>query len=372
MRELYVVAVSEDGRHVVLGSSKSKGTHRVRLDARLVAAVRGELGADHTADLSPKEIQARLRAGESVEELARSAGMAVTRVERFAGPVAGEMARMIDEARGGFVVRGRLGRSAVPLGRAVDAQLADHARPESVSWTTFRDDDGRWRVQVAWVARGRARTAAWQYDPHRKTLEAVDAGSAALGHVDTNPAPPRRTAKKPATAAQPSAVANEKAARDKPAKPKPAKAKPTPVKKGAATKAAAPRKAAPPRQAAATSTTTKKAAAAAKAAAPKPARATAPQPGATAVKPRATAVKPTRAAAVKPAPAAAPAKATRHKAAPTGRPRLQVVPDPPARKPRNAPAPRPTVADDRDGVKSRASVPAWADVLLGTTPSSDH
>lgn len=332
MRELYVVAVSEDGRHVVLGSSKSKGTHRVRLDARLVAAVRGELGADHTADLSPKEIQARLRAGESVEELARSAGMAVTRVERFAGPVAGEMARMIDEARGGFVVRGRLGRSAVPLGRAVDAQLADHARPESVSWTTFRDDDGRWRVQVAWVARGRARTAAWQYDPHRKTLEAVDAGSAALGHVDTNPAPPRRTAKKPATAAQPSAVANEKAARDKPAKPKPAKAKPakakpTPVKKGAATKAAAPRKAAPPRQAAATSTTTKKAAA---------------------------------------------AKATRQKAAPTGRPRLQVVPDPPARKPRNAPAPRPTVADDRDGVKSRASVPAWADVLLGTTPSSDH
>ena len=76
MRELHVVAVSEDGRHVVLAASKgaAKGTYRVRLDARLISAVKGDLGV-HDADLSPKEIQARLRAGESVEKIAKSAGI---------------------------------------------------------------------------------------------------------------------------------------------------------------------------------------------------------------------------------------------------------------------------------------------------------
>jgi hypothetical protein len=315
VRDLHVVAVSEDGRHVLLGPTKSKASHKVRLDARLVSAVRGELGKP-TGELSPKEIQARLRAGESAEQIATSAGMALTRVERFQGPVAGEMARMIDEARDGYVVRGRLGRSAVALGKAVDTFLAEHAKPESVTWTTRREEDGRWRVQVAWFSRGKTRDAAWWYEPHAKSLDAVDPQSAALGHVDGNPAPPRRLAKKAA--------------------PAPA---PAPEKKPAAA-----RKATPAKQAAAK-------------------------------KPAPAAPKPATRSATKPAPKAA-AKPARK--APAGRPRLQVVPDPPAAKraakaaPMATPAAKPTVAEERDGVKARASVPAWADVLLGTTPSNDH
>jgi hypothetical protein len=296
VRDLHVVAVSEDGRHVLLGLTKSKASHKVRLDARLVAAVRGELDKP-TGELSPKEIQARLRAGESAEQIASAAGMALTRVERFQGPVAGEMARMIDEARDGYVVRGRLGRSSVALGKAVDTALAEHAKPESVSWTTRREDDGRWRVQVAWFSRGKAREAAWWYEPHVKSLDAVDPASAALGHVDGNPAPVRRAAKKAA--------------------PAPA---PAPEKKPTAAKKAAPAK--------------------------------------------------KQAAAKKPAPKAVAAKPARKPIAP--RPRLQVVPDPPVVRKKAAPKAKPTVAEERDGVKARASVPAWADVLLGTTPSNDR
>jgi hypothetical protein len=351
VRELYVVAVSEDGRHVVLAASKgsAKGTYRIRLDARLVSAVRGDLGA-HAADLSPKEIQARLRAGESVEKLAASAGMAVTRVERFAGPVAGEMARMIDEARQAHVVRGRLGRSAVALGKAIDTVLAEHAKPDSASWTTHREDDGRWRVQVAWVARGRAKDAAWRYDSHAKTLEAVDAASAALGHVDANPAPPRRTSKRAAPATAPASASRARAAKPRVAK-KAAAAKPKP----AAAAAAAPKRA--------------------RTAAPKPPRTSAAKPTrkAVATPSRASAAKPIRTAAPKPVRAAAPKPkaAVRKPPAPPARPRLQVVRDPhPAKKAplaRAEPARKPTAAE-RDGVKVRASVPGWADVLLGTTP----
>jgi hypothetical protein len=339
VRELHVVAVSEDGRHVVLAASKgaAKGTYRVRLDARLISAVKGDLGV-HDADLSPKEIQARLRAGESVEKLAKSAGMALTRVERFAGPVAGEMARMIDEARDAHVVRGRLGRSAVALGKAVDKALAEHAKPDSVAWTTYREDDGRWRVQVAWIGRGRSKTAAWRYDPHRKTLDAVDAASAAMGHVDANPAPPRRTAKRAATTAPPAKVAAAKAAKPRTAK----KAAAAPAAKPAARRAA--RSVAKPAPAKKSAKTV-----AAKPALAKKAPARTPTP-----KPKAP---------------------SRKAAAPITRPRLQVVPDPHPRKKAPAastkPRVKPTAAEERDGVRSRASVPAWADVLLGTTPSND-
>ena len=275
MRELHVVAVSEDGRHVLLAARRgtTKSAFRVALDDRLLAAVRGDLprpGEERAAEasLTPKEIQARLRAGESAASIAQSAGVPVTRVERFSGPVQGEMARMIDAARSAYLVRGRLGRSAVPLGRAVDEALAGMPtlREESVTWETFRQEDGTWRVSVTWFARARSRVAAWVWDPTAKAVTAVDPASAALAHVDAAPAPVKRVAKAPAKKA-PAPAAKKAPARKAPAKKAPAK----------------------------------------------------------------------KAAATKPA--------------------LQVVRDP---------AERP--ADKKDGVAARASVPAWADVLLGTSP----
>jgi hypothetical protein len=310
VRELHVVAVSEDGRHVLLGATKgtTKSTYRVRLDARLISAVRGDLGHEPTVDLSPKDIQARLRAGESAEHIARSAGVAITRVERFAGPVAGEMARMIDAAREAFVVRGRLGPSTAPLGKAVDAST------EGGTWTARREDDGRWRVALAWHARGRDRTAAWFYDPATKALVGVDPASTALGHVETAGSTHRRPA-----AHKPAAKAAAKPSAKPAAKPavKTAKAVGKPGTKTAPKRAA---------KAAATPAAKRSAA---------------------------KVVRPVAKPAAKPAAVKAKAPA---------RPRLQVVPDhtPKATAP-SAPA-----------AKARASVPAWADVLLGTTPGADR
>jgi hypothetical protein len=266
VRELHVVAVSEDGRHVLLAAKKGgNGTHRVRLDARLVAAVRGELSDPPAVDLTPKDIQARLRAGESAEDIAAAAGVPVTKVERFAGPVAGEMARTIAAAQEAHVVRVRRGPSTVPLGRAVVAAIG-----EPGAWTTYREDDGRWRVTVAWEARGRARRAAWLFEPVTKELLPVDPASAAIGHVD---AEPRKAVRAPASR--------------------------NPAKRSAGNPAE--------------------------------------QPAGKAAK-----------------------KAVKKAAAPKGRPQLRVVAE---RSPQPA-------ADQRDGVRARATVPAWADVLLGSVPSA--
>jgi hypothetical protein len=265
--------------------------------------------------------------------------------------VAGERARMIEQARESYVVRGRLGRSAVPLGKVVDAALDEHARPDSVAWTARREDDGRWRVQVDWFSRGKNRTASWRYDPHERTVDAVDAASAALGHADANPVT-RRTARRPAPAA---AVTKPKAPRA-PAKAQPSKAKPKAPRKPAKDLPAAPAKVQPSK------------------AKPKAPRKPAKDLPAAPAKVQPSKAKPK--APRKPAKdlPAAPAKVQPRKRAgaraavakPATRPRLQVVPDPPAASRQVRPA------DERDGVKSRASVPAWADVLLGTTPSNDQ
>ncbi len=312
VRELHVVAVSEDGRHVVLAGTRgaTRGGFRVALDDRLAAALRGDLPRPgevepFVSELTPKQIQARLRTGESAESIAASAGVPVTRVERFSGPVEGEMARMIDAARAAFLVRGRLGRSAVPLGETVDAAIeaAPSLRPDSAEWSTLREESGTWLVTVTWYARRRSRRASWRYDPSLKTVAALDPASVAMGHASGQPA--ARPARKKAPA--------------KKAPAKKAATKKTPAKKAAAKKA-------PPQKA-----TTKKAA---------PAKV-----------PRKAVRKP----AAKPG---AGARAARARA-------LTVVPDP--EPPTHVPPGR-----ERQGATTgkRASVPGWADVLLGTTPNA--
>ncbi|MDX6219364.1 MAG: hypothetical protein QOJ48_1045 [Frankiales bacterium] len=329
MRELHVVAVSEDGRHVVLAARRgaSKGGFKLALDATLAAAVRGDLprpGDEELPDLSPKEIQSRLRAGESVEKIARSAGVPLARVERFSGPVQGEMARMIDATRSAYVVRGRLGRSAVDLGTAVDAALhAGGADDERTDWSTYRQEDGSWLVTVSWYARKRSRSASWAYDPAQRLVTASDPASAALAHQESDEAASKRKPS-PSLARKPAA--------------KKTAAKKAPARKAAAKKAvkkAAAKKAAPARKAPAKKTSAK------------------------AVK-RAPAKKTVARAAVKRAPvkkaAAMKAPARPHRA-------LRVVPDP---------EPRPTKPTKGSRGKTRASVPAWADVLLGTAPGGER
>ena len=194
MRELYVVAVSEDGRHVVLASGKGpddRAEFRVAMDDRLKSAIRGDLPrlGEQTAPQSavtPKDIQARLRAGESVEQIAASAGVPSARVERFAGPVFAERERVVAGARGAVLTRPRRGQSALPVGDAVTEHLQEMAgyKPDSLTWSARREESGRWLVEAHFVSRAKSRSAGWRYDPTSKEVVAIDTWSAAVAHVD--------------------------------------------------------------------------------------------------------------------------------------------------------------------------------------------
>ncbi|HVE63661.1 MAG TPA: septation protein SepH [Mycobacteriales bacterium] len=198
MRELFVVALSSDGRHVVLTSKKGspRGSYLLRVGPRLQRALNGELNDDGSkaappppaeSALTPKEIQARLRAGHPPEKVARAAGVPVERITRFYGPVLSERAQVIDAARQAVLVRARKGPSAASLGDSVSANLAAKgvSPGDEERWSAHRREDGSWLVSIAVTARGRERSAEWVWLPASRELKAVDAYALALGSVDS-------------------------------------------------------------------------------------------------------------------------------------------------------------------------------------------
>ncbi|WP_430625934.1 septation protein SepH, partial [Streptomyces albus] len=195
MPELRVVAVSNDGTRLVLKAADST-EYTLPIDERLRAAVRndrarlGQIEIEVESHLRPRDIQARIRAGASAEEVASLAGIPVDRVRRFEGPVLAERAFMAERARKTPVRRP--GENAGPqLGEAVSERLLLRgADKESVHWDSWRRDDGTWEVLLAYRVAGQPHSATWTYDPPRRLVQAADDEARALiGETDDTPEP---------------------------------------------------------------------------------------------------------------------------------------------------------------------------------------
>jgi hypothetical protein len=230
VRQLHVVGVSDDGASLLLGTADNgRVTHRVPLDDRLRAAVRGQLsppGADRAESaLPPREIQARLRAGETAEAVAKAAGVPLARVLPYAAPVLAERQRVVDEARAVPVSPPRGPKATRPLGEAVDARLTEVAglKPDTVEWDARRRPDGAWVVTISYAARGGRRSAAWLWQPAERELTAEDLAASRLAADDTGAKrkrPARRTERAPARRAAAAAKpAGKRATAKRAAKP---------------------------------------------------------------------------------------------------------------------------------------------------------
>ncbi|MEW1752539.1 septation protein SepH [Streptomyces angustmyceticus] len=195
MPELRVVAVSNDGTRLVLKAADST-EYTLPIDERLRAAVRndrarlGQIEIEVESHLRPRDIQARIRAGASAEEVAQLAGIPVDRVRRFEGPVLAERAFMAERARKTPVRRP--GENTGPqLGEAVaERLLLRGADKDSVQWDSWRRDDGTWEVLLVYRVATEPHSASWTYDPPRRLVQAVDDEARALiGESDDTPEP---------------------------------------------------------------------------------------------------------------------------------------------------------------------------------------
>ncbi|WP_328291915.1 septation protein SepH [Kineococcus sp. NBC_00420] len=177
MQDLRLVGVHDDGEHVVLVATDGS-RYRLRVDEALRAAVRrdrarlGQLQIQMEAQLRPRDIQARIRAGETAEDVAAAGGLTLEHVRRYEGPVLAERAHVVGLAR-----RTPYGRSSVAgsLDDVVVSRLSARAvDPEGARWDAWREDDGSWTVQCEFVAGGRGRVARWGFDASARVLSALD------------------------------------------------------------------------------------------------------------------------------------------------------------------------------------------------------
>ncbi len=160
MRELKVVGLDVDGKRIVCEADDSGEKFILLSDDRLQAAVRGDKtgpsqsqsDAEVPSMLRPKEIQAKIRAGASIEQVAEAAGVDISRVERFAHPVLLERSRAAELATASHPVLAD-GPSVLTLLETVTAALiARGLDPDATNWDAWRNEDGRWTVQMAWKA----------------------------------------------------------------------------------------------------------------------------------------------------------------------------------------------------------------------------
>ncbi len=115
--------------------------------------------------LRPRDIQARIRAGESPADVAAAAGVPIERIAAFSDPVMAErdhvagLARTHPVRRRGETTSHRTLRNAVADTLAVEGVDADQA-----SWDAWKLSDRRWRIQVTFPGADEEHTAAFAYD----------------------------------------------------------------------------------------------------------------------------------------------------------------------------------------------------------------
>ena len=225
MQKLHLVGFTTDQKGLILSARRGSrsGSFHLPVDEALAESVEelrarqaedqaavddnGDAEAVHAprveSALPVREIQARLRQGRSVPEVARAAGVEPAWVERFATPVFAEQAQVVTKAQGLALRRARLGPSSHSIGDAVRRNLAERGvtlSPEEFAsaWSTRQLADGRWAVRFSFRHRNKDQKLRFDLDDATGTVTAADRVSGQLGYVapppsadGTAPRPPR-------------------------------------------------------------------------------------------------------------------------------------------------------------------------------------
>ena len=135
-----------------------------------------------------KEVQARLRGGESIDSISRTTDWSIEKVENFAGPILQERAFIIAQALATQIKREP---HAPYLETAVSAKLAPRGVDmATVEWNTHRKPDGNWQVTLYYPLRDgysddQSNTpigeATWLFNLGRRSLLADDDGARWIG-----------------------------------------------------------------------------------------------------------------------------------------------------------------------------------------------
>jgi len=182
MRDLGLDRLSEDRRFLIARDASTGEQFRIPADHRLASLIgkpshsgntSGQLEIRMESSLSPRDIQTRIRRGETPQAVADSAGVQVEQILGFAGPVLAEREYMCEQARKTSIRRKHVGGAGVLLGTLVSENIAANGGvPESAAWDSWRREDGRWNVQV--TPEGATHPASFLFDVKSRYVVPAD------------------------------------------------------------------------------------------------------------------------------------------------------------------------------------------------------
>jgi hypothetical protein len=202
MAHLTLAGVSDDGQRLLLVSDAGI-EFTLDIDTRLRAALRGDharlgqLENKMDSALRPRDIQARIRAGETPEAVAQMAQTSVDKIMAFAAPVLAERQHVADRAQRSSVRRRSGADQANGGARTLGEAVATHLRsqqvdPESVLWDAWRRDDGRWALTGEFASTKRSGHAQFTFDaPGNYVVAENDDARWLLGEVIARTPEPR-------------------------------------------------------------------------------------------------------------------------------------------------------------------------------------
>ncbi|MBX3093219.1 MAG: DUF3071 domain-containing protein [Cryobacterium sp.] len=171
MHELTVIGAESD---TLLLEGAAGERFKVTIDESLRTALRSARPVDDGSArrLSPREIQAHIRAGMSAADVASITGAPLEYIEKFEGPVLAERDYVIESAL------------AIPVNTAADTDSAAEARTfgsvilarlgdlgaAHVRWASWKEPDAGWIVKLAFTADSIDHDARWGFEPRKSTL----------------------------------------------------------------------------------------------------------------------------------------------------------------------------------------------------------
>ncbi|MCY1675077.1 septation protein SepH [Pseudarthrobacter sp. SL88] len=213
MQDLRLVGVHDDGTHLLLSGAGGE-MFRLPIDEALRTA--GRSAPKPTLErpaipMSPRDIQARIRAGATAADVAQLSGLPLAKVERYEGPVLAEREYIAQQARkvevatpspGHDVYRSAFGDNPATLDEMVSHRLTAHGiDPSAVEWDSWRRQDGTWTVTASFMAKtdgtagiGEEPPATWTFNPVRKALQNANRWAQQLSELEPldGPVPARR------------------------------------------------------------------------------------------------------------------------------------------------------------------------------------
>jgi len=200
MRDLRLVG-HEDG--TVIFESLEGEKYRVLADEALRVSVRNAANAK-PADLSitPRDIQDRIRSGETVEQIAEATGADVDFIEKFAQPVIYELEHIVQSA---LAIRITIAGDRFnddmqeEFGRLIEARLNANGA-DRVQWTSKRAEGGVWIVSANYEIKGHRGIALWAFEPRKFHLSPENESAVALSNHNSsleNPIAKLRTVAEP-------------------------------------------------------------------------------------------------------------------------------------------------------------------------------